>query len=167
MNSPVPPTEIQLQEVLRLRRAALHEQIDEQMDQLCLELGIQPPTSTPTIGMSFEPRVLFEYVPPESHEAQLGFYETRVGRTVEVVTAQATGKVFFEVVDSAGQICTRSVDQELFHQLFRHVEGLQQPDSQVRYGVHPIYQSVALRYNPDGSITRGRFAADGEFLADE
>lgn len=167
MTSRSPSSELDLQEILRLRRAAMHQMVDDQVDQLMLELGLQPPQSAPTIGMSFEPSVLFEYVPQDAHEVLAGFYCAREKRTVEVVVSPTAGKIFFEIVDRLGQISTRSMDEELFHQLFQRADEVHAPNPRVRYGLHPIYKSIALRYNADGSISRGRFGEQGEFIADE
>lgn len=147
-------------------RAVLHQQVDERMDRLMAELNLDLPDTEPTIGMSFEPTARFESVPDDTLDVMPGMYQVRTGREVEVVPSPTQGKVFFEIVDTKGQITTRSLDETLFHQLFR-TNRLLEPGQKVRYGLHPLNSKIAVRYNTDGTVTLGSYGDQGEFICGE
>lgn len=167
MQSASCPSELEIQLTIQRHRARLHEQVDERMDRMLLDFGLQPPEGEPTIGMSFEPAARFESVPEDTLDVMPGIYEVRPGRQVEVVPSHTQGKVFFELVDSQGQLSTRSLDETLFHQLFR-TNRLLEPvqGAKVRYGLHPLNSKIAVRYNTDGTVTLGSYGEQGEFIAD-
>lgn len=168
MAPPPDRSDLTLQLTLARHRARLHEQVDERMDRLMLDLNLALPDTEPTIGMSFEPAAHFESVPDDATDVMPGMYQIRTGREVEVVPSPTQGKVFFEIVDSKGQISTRSLDETLFHQLFRTNPLLQSPaQAKVRYGLHPLNSKIAVRYNTDGTVTLGSYGDEGEFISGE
>lgn len=175
--APERPSDLDIQDVLRRRAAEMHSQVDTWLELTLRELGVEPTQEevVHTLGISFEPSVQLLSLPDEQATERVGFYSTRPGATVEVVPTSDATVVRFEyhLPDGQTQLC--ELDQVLFDRFFRPQQLLDKalltqrlsPETQVRYGLHPIYSCIALRYNADGSVTRGRYGESGEFIAEQ
>lgn len=165
-------SELDIADVLRRRAVEMHQAVDNWFELTVCELGVQLVQQPKhSIGISFEPGVVLEYVPPDTAQASLGIYAVRPERKVEVVPSGVAGKVFFEIIDNHGQLSTTSMDQALFALLFRKTTSETKTAtptgkavSQVSYGLHPVDRSIAVRYNIDGTVTLGRYDDRGDFI---
>lgn len=173
------PSDLEIQDVLRRRAAEMHQQVDTWLELTLRELGVEMTEEdvAHTLGVSFEPSVQLTRLPGElDHErVSTGFFTLKADVNVEVVPGDEPGMVYFHIptADADVQLC--ALDEAVFEYLFQPVRlpskavltQQLRPESRVKYGLHPIYKSVALRYNVDGSITRGQFGDNGEFLAED
>lgn len=177
MTNPSPrPADLDILDVLRRRAAEMHQQVDTWLELTLRELGVELTELdvAHTLGVSFEPTVQLQRIPQddEIERVSKGFFSTIADRVVEVLPGDDAQLVRFEIMldgEAEPQLC--ELDGKLFDQLFRPSPKLgkaalkqREREPRLRYGLHPIYTSVALRYNTDGSITRGYFGDEGEFI---
>lgn len=164
-------SELDAADVLRRRAAEMHQAVDNWLALTAHELGVklEEHAPTPTVGISFESTLQLKRQPQLEDLTRLGFYCPNPTRQVEVVYSLTPGKVLFEIADDNGQITTMSMDEDLFALLFQWRSIQQQVDKTPRsdgvsYSLHPTQRDVAVRHNPDGSITLGRYGDSGEFI---